>query len=216
MPAEKKWKELYQIGGICLLIDGILLILAFSASFSVPESVAAEDALRQIAQNGLLYRTITGIFTAAAIIFTPAILALYLSLREIQRTRMLIAATLFTMAIALFLGSSVVQYSLARLSADYVTATSEAERAAYVVAWKLVNDTSVAAEALAGLVFAVSVLLVGSVMMKGPYGKPVAYLSIITGIVGIVAIVGLPLDLISSYLTAVWLLAVGYKLYKQS
>ena len=58
-------------------------------------------------------------------------------------------------------------------------------------------------------------------MLKGIFGKSTAYLGLVTGILGIVAVAG-PFFvgalsvaiIIASVLTTVWVLFVGYRLYR--
>jgi hypothetical protein len=64
-------------------------------------------------------------------------------------------------------------------------------------------------------------LLTGFVMMRGAFNKPTAYLGVVTGILGIVSVVGPMLlsaqsaaVIITSVLTTIWVLLVGYRLLR--
>jgi hypothetical protein len=71
------------------------------------------------------------------------------------------------------------------------------------------------------LVLAVGILMIGLVMLNGTFGKRIAYLGIAIGILGVVSVVGpvfvsaLSVTIIlTSVLTAVWVVLVGYRLYR--
>ena len=71
------------------------------------------------------------------------------------------------------------------------------------------------------LVPALGTLLIGLVMRKGIFNKVTAYLGVVTGVLGIVSVVGplfvSALDatiILTSLLTTIWFLLVGLRLYK--
>jgi len=71
------------------------------------------------------------------------------------------------------------------------------------------------------LVLAFGIFMIGLVMLKGMFGKSTAYLGLITGIFGIVSVAGPFLSkslgeivIITSVLTTIWALFVGYRLYR--
>ncbi len=216
MRVEAAWKDLYPLGGVCLLINGIVFSIPWLIMLSFPQTSTGAEALTMMAENSLLFRTVAGIFALVAILFVPGMLALYLSLRSVKKTHMLVATALFAVAVALFLASTVMEYSLIGFSARYVAASSEAQRAAYVAVLDLVNEGTAVADTLGMVLFSISLLIVASVMLKGRFGKPTAYLSILAGILGLVGVVpGLfVVSVASNLLLALWFLAVGYSLYK--
>ena len=65
--------------------------------------------------------------------------------------------------------------------------------------------------------------IIGLVMLKGTFSKVTAYLGIVTGILGIISVLG-PffftglgmIVIITSILTTIWVLFVGFKLLKLS
>jgi hypothetical protein len=71
------------------------------------------------------------------------------------------------------------------------------------------------------LTLAVGILMTGFVMLKGVFTKSTAYLGLVTGILGIVSVVGpffvsalSAAIIVTSILTTVWVLLVGYRLYR--
>jgi hypothetical protein len=113
--------------------------------------------------------------------------------------------------------------ALLTLSEGYAAATTDLQRATYVAAANystaVLNSTVLKVYAI--LVPALGTLLIGLVMRKGIFNKATAYLGVVTGLLGIVSVVG-PLLLsaldatiiLTSLLTTVWFLLVGLRLYK--
>ena len=128
------------------------------------------------------------------------------------------------MALFIFLDLALTWTNYAALitfSSKYAAAANDAQRAAVV---GVANYPSAVLES--GLLFvyntlvlAVGILMTGFVMLKGIFSKSTAYLGLATGILGIVSVVGpffasaLGVTIIvTSILTAVWVLFVGYRL----
>jgi hypothetical protein len=110
------------------------------------------------------------------------------------------------------------------LSGDYAAATSDAQRAAFVAAAHY-PSTLLESQLLFvynSLTLAVGILLTGLVMRQGLFNKSTAYLGVITGVLGVVAVassffassVSTVAIILTSVLTTVWVLLVGYRLYR--
>ena len=113
--------------------------------------------------------------------------------------------------------------SLLSLSGDYAVATTDAQRAASVAAtsYPLAVLTSSLFAVYAILVPSLGILVVSLVMLKGVFGKSTAYLGVLTGILGIVSVVGpfflKALDatvIVTSVLTTLWVLFAGYRMLR--
>jgi hypothetical protein len=94
---------------------------------------------------------------------------------------------------------------------------TEAQRAALASAAEGLIAASNAVNA-AGILTAIGILILSLVMLKGIFHKSVAYLGIVTGILGIVSealrdIIG-PGYIVYGLLLPIWFLAVGWKLYR--
>jgi hypothetical protein len=147
-------------------------------------------------------------------------------LKGINRNAMMVATSCVVLFVVLDLAVTWINYaSLITLSGNYAAATNDAQRAVFVAA---AHYPSVVLESsLLGvyiiLIPGVGILITGLVMLKGIFSKSVAYLGLATGILGIVSVVG-PFFvsslgvavIIASILTTVWVLFVGYRLYKLS
>jgi hypothetical protein len=92
------------------------------------------------------------------------------------------------------------------------------ERAVYVAAARYASAVLASRlEAVYSILFlSLGILLIGLVMRKGSFGKSSAYLGVVTGILGIVAVASTfgPIVILASVLTTAWVLFVGYRLYR--
>ncbi len=214
------WRRLYRLGGISSLVVGTLYIIGLLSLLFLGLPPSDGDAyFRFLAGNKLLFRTLIGIFALATFLQIPIILALYTVLSGVNRTLMLIATALFGLFIVLDLGVNTVNlYAQVLLTDKYMTATGDAQRVAYIAAADLAREAVSVGITLLDLVISVGAILIGLTMLRGVFGKGIAYLSISSGIVGIgatVAVPGLGVGFLISLIAAViWFLAVGSKLYK--
>jgi hypothetical protein len=107
--------------------------------------------------------------------------------------------------------------SILTLFHNYSLAADDAHRAAYLAA------AEYAAAVLATpmeIVYAIAIpstgtLLAGIVMLKSQFGKFAAYLALITGVLGILALTGwFPVIMGNALFATVWFFVVGYKLIR--
>ncbi len=220
MSADQDWKGLYRAGGASFLIIGVLYIIGivlFSQLGGLPTS--GQAALTALSTQKLLAQTTTTIFAATDLLLIPGVFALYVALKGVRRTYALVASGLAGLFIVLDLGVNTVNFfTVIALGDKYAVATTEAQRAAYVAAADLTLGAVNVGLPLAGLAIAVGILIFGLAMLKGVFNKPTAYLAVLLGILGIISSIPIPalaiLFVVVLILSAVWFLAVGYKLYK--
>ncbi len=215
---DPAWKGLYGAGAISSLLVGILFIVAFFL-FGVlgPLASTTEGVLKQIAANRLTFITAQGVLVVATILAIPTILALYIALRDVNKSYMLIAATVFGISTTLALASPFTPLGLLTLSDKYAAATTDAQRAVYVTAAEAVQANSGGGPA-SGILLAVALIIIGLVMLKGVFDRATAYLGIVLGIllfISLLPAIGF-LFIVLIPLAAVWFLAVGFRLYKIS
>jgi len=222
---DPDWKCLYRVGGISALALGLayLIIIALYVAVGAPPK-DAEAHLAYLARHTRAWWGILGLSVLTDFLFVPVASALYLALKGINRSAMLLATACVWLFVVLDLAITWTNYAvLIRLSADYAAATSDAQRAALVAAANY--PSALLGSALFGvyviLVPAVGFLLTGLVMLKGIFNKSTAYMGLASGILAIVSVVG-PLFVsslsvtivIASALTTVWIFFVGYRLYR--
>lgn len=219
--ADPAWKGIYRAGGVSFVIAAILFISSLATSLAGPSAFTAtsgEALLTNLANQKLLFQITSGILTLGSIFLIPPVLALYLALKDMSRTRILIASGLALFGVVLFQGAVIVNYSLVRLSTGYAAAMSESERVAYAVAANLVIEATLAGITVGDIFFGVAVLIVSLVMLKGIFGKGTAYFGIVAGVVLLLGSIPLPalavFFILSFVIIAVWFVVVGSRLYK--
>jgi hypothetical protein len=220
---DGKW--LYRVGGISALVLGIAYIITIPlyAHVGAPPS-GGEARLKYLALHTTVWWAILGLSVLTDFLFVPVALALYLALKGVNRNAMLVATAFVGLFIVLDLAVTWSNYaSLITLSGHYAAATNDAQRAAYVAAANYAS--AVLASSLEAvysiMVLSFGILMIGLVMLKGIFSKSTAYLGLVTGILGIVSVAGpffvstLSVTIIiTSVLTTVWVLFVGYRLYR--
>ena len=216
---------LYRAGGISAVSLGIayIAIIALYVRTGVPPG-AIDARLEYLSGNTRAWWTILGLSVLTDFLFMPLSLALYFALKEVSRTVMLFATVCVALFVVLDLAITWTNYaSLITLSGQYAQSVTEAQKAAVITAatYPSVVLRSGLLFVFNTLVLAVGILLIGIVMLKGGFGKSVAYLGLATGILGIVSVVGpffveaLSATIIfTSILTTIWVFFVGSRLYK--
>jgi hypothetical protein len=221
--ADGKW--LYRVGGICALVFGIayIVIIALYVPVGAPPS-GAEARLIYVAGNTTLWWTILGLSVLTDFLLVPVALSLYLALKGINRNAMLVATAFVGLFVVLDLALTWTNYALViTLSRSYAAASSDAQRAVFVAA--ATYPTAMLESNLLfvynTLTLSVGILMIGFVMLQGIFSKTTACLGVVTGILGIVAVAGpffvsalSATIIIASVLTTVWILFVGYRLYR--
>jgi Domain of unknown function (DUF4386) len=148
-------------------------------------------------------------------------LALYMALKHVNKSLAAIAALI---AIASEVTATAVNSSpqslnaaLILLSDQYAAATADARRLAFATAAESLIATTNAVN-LAGIMLEVGILIISLVMLRGVFPGWVAYLGIVTGVVGILSealrpVIGFAY-IVFFVLEVIWLIAVGWKLYR--
>ena len=221
--SDPSWKGLYLAGSMSAALYVALIILPLVLIFSGPQPPLVDGAalLQYIATHRSVYMielvSFVGLSVPAMIVF----LALYVALEPVNRSYAAIGA-LFGIAsetIALGYGSSPpsLHTGLLNLSNQYMTATSEAQRAVLATAAESLMVLSNAANA-GGILTALAILILSLVMLKSTDWQRVGYLGILTGTSGIVCEtlreVFPSIYFIYGIFLPIWFIAVGWKLYR--
>jgi hypothetical protein len=221
---EGKW--LYRVGGISAIVLGIayIVIMALYVPMGGKPS-GAEAWLTSTAGNATVWWAILGLSVLTDFLFVPVALALYLALKGINRNAMLVATAFIGLFVVLDLALTWINIgSLIALSGSYAAAANETQRAVFVTA--AIYPSTVADSNLVfvynTLTLSVGILMTGPVMLRGIFDKITAYVGIATGLLGTVSVVssffadslsGVTI-ILASVLTTVWVLLVGYRLYR--
>jgi len=221
---DGKW--IYRVGGLSGLVLGIGYLMTFPvityAGGFPPSGIEARLAF--FAEHAAGWWAITGLMIFTDLLYVPVFLALYQSLKGINKYMMLLAIACEGLFIALDLALTWTAFSsLIILGGNYAGATSDTQRAIIVAAAGY--PSTIADSPLLGiytiLIPALGLLLASLVMRKGIFNKTLAYLGVIAGISGILAGLG-PLFIsaletaqkINASLAMIWFFFVGFKLYK--
>jgi hypothetical protein len=212
-------KALLRIGGIAAIALGLgyLIIFPLYAKVGAPPSTG-EAWLTYLAGKAAIWWAILGLSVLTDLLFVPFAFALYVALKDIGRNVMLLATALVASFVMLDLAVTWANYaSLLTLSGRYAAATSDAQRAIYIAAASYAS--AVLASRLeivyAILVLSLGILMIGLVMLRGVFGKPTAWMAIVTGLLGIASIAGSGVTIILNAVCAtVWILCSGFRLYR--
>ena len=217
---------LHRAGGISALVFGIgyIIIIALYVPIGAPPS-GAEARLAYYGGNTRLWWAILSLSVLTDFLLVPAVFALYITLKEINKNAMLLATAFVGLFIVLDLTLTWTNIaSLIVLSSSYAAATNDAPKAVFVTA--AMYPSSVVESSLLfiynSLTFAIGILITGLVMLKGMFGKSTAYLGLLTGILGIVSVTSSFFSsslsavtiILASILTTLWAFFIGYRLYE--
>lgn len=173
-----------------------------------------EATLKAIAGNRAGYILEQVIFPLGGFLFIPAVLALYTSLKDVNKSYALLGSGLALASLTALLSENAGN-ALLTLSDQYSAATTDAQRQVFVTAAQAVNALS-NAQTASGYVAGIGFLIIGAVMLRSVFHKGLAYLGMLTGILILVA--NLPFIGFSFLLfiiaIAVWSIGVGLKLYR--
>ncbi len=218
---DPDWKWLYRVGGISALFLGIgyIVTILLYALVGAPPS-GGEAWLKYLDGKTTVWWTILGLSVLTDWLFVQVTFSLYLALKEVNRNLMLSATAFVGLFVVLDLAVTWPNYAaLITLSGHYAAATNDAQRAAYIAAANYADAVlPYSLPVYSILILSFGILMIGLVMRKGVFSKGVAYWGLVTGILGIVSVVGpffasalSAVVILTSVLTTVWVLLVGYK-----
>jgi|ERR1035437_462891 hypothetical protein len=225
--ANSNMKGLCRVGGvsaILLSMSYIIITVLYVLGGALPSG--SEEWLKHLAKHTLEWRAILGFSVLTDFLFMFVLWSLYYVLKEINRNATLAGICFVGLFVVLDLAVTWPNYSsLISLSSKYAIANNDTQRMALVAAanyaYGVLSSSLFAVYAI--LVPAMGISIIGLVMLKGTFSKVTAYLGIVTGILGIISVLG-PffftglgmIVIITSVLTTIWVLFVGFKLLKLS
>jgi hypothetical protein len=218
-------RTLFRAGGFSAVALGssyLVITALYVLVGAVPSG--GEAWLEYLAAHTAVWWAILGLSVLTDFLFLPVTWSLYLALKSANSNATLLGAGLLVSFAVLDLAVTWPNYaSLISFSGDYAAATTDAQRAASVAAtsYPLAVLTSGLFAVYAILVPSLGILVVSLVMLRGVFGKSIAYLGVLTGVLGIVSVVGpfflKALDatvIVTSVLTTLWVLLVGYRMLR--
>lgn len=204
-------RGLYKFGGAAFAVSGLLFLVRAILDFIAgpPPSQGAE-ILVWVASNTLIHDFQSEILFFAAGFLVPAVVALYQSLADVDKTKAVIGCGIMAVAIPVLMVLLVVHGRL--VYPVYGIRVGTADLAAFVVAIFYGGLHSVS------LLMGIATFVLSWAMRSGGYGKPLVYMGFVTAVVDVVGsypyAIGPTLTLVAQVFFAAWFLAVGSQLYR--
>lgn len=218
-PTRRDGTWIYRLGGAASLAIALayVAITALYASVGAPPTGGTgEEWLSYLAGRTAAWWWIVGLSVLTNLLYVPVALSLYLALRRFNRVAMLIGVAFVGLFVILENAVNWTSYGALLVLSESVTTVGTADQQASVAA----AATAVAAVLASPLaaVWAIGTLsfgflVIGLVMLRGVFNRATAYLGILTGVLGAVAVAGVGAAVILNALCATgWLVLVGYGL----
>lgn len=217
---DPEWKSLYRWGSVAALLYlimaiGIPMVLIVSVDYEF--ELSGVELLEFIAAHRAWWIAVQGLVLGPSVIAIISFLALYVALRQLDKSIAAIAVVITVGALLLFLAYFPVVTGLVYLSDQYVLTTSVAHRAALVggaEALVAMNNAYGPSDTM----FALGILLYSLLMLKGVFHRYVAYLGVATFVAAVIGAALKPL-VGAAYLWwwalfLLWYAGVMIKLYR--
>ncbi|HEU0001655.1 MAG TPA: DUF4386 family protein [Ktedonobacteraceae bacterium] len=219
---DPSWRGLYRAGGISAMLFVVLLLVAIVIVVVAPPPLNADGAttLQYIASHKVLYIIEQVLWLAPSVFAAVVFLALFLALKHLNKSYAALGALAGFVSWVLGLaipttggGAPVLVY----LSDQYMTAATAAQHTTFAtVAEVFIAQNNITSAA--GILAPVGILIISLVMLKGVFPKGIAYVGIVTGVLGIFSEALRPLIgpgyFVYGLLLPTWVLLVGWKLYR--
>jgi hypothetical protein len=211
------------VAAIILALSYVAITALYITAGAIPDYVG-QPWLEYLHGQQVVWWSIAGLSVLTDVLFLVVAASLYVALRSADATAAFVGAGLLALFAILDLAVTWPNYAaLITLSGQYAASTDDARREALAVAADLpaaiLGSSLFAVYAI--LVPSLGILVLGWVMRRGPFGQGTAYLGVLTGILGIVAVLGPYLVpalgavvILTSILTALWVLLVGIRLLR--
>ena len=222
---DPSWRGLYRAGGVSAVLFVVLTIVSIVLAFITPQPQSSGGSLmlpggvatlQYIALNRSVFILDQILFVGPVVLTIVVFLALYVALKHLSKSFAAIGAVVGIVGVVLSLVPFSIVGGLVYLSDQYVAATTVVQRAVFATAAdSLIAQNNIVS--VGGILFAVGVLVISLAMLKGVFHKGIAYLGIVTGVVGIICESLRPIlgPGYSIYLILlIWLILVGWKLYR--
>ncbi|MFQ5908302.1 MAG: DUF4386 family protein [Thermoplasmata archaeon] len=185
--ADSEWTWIHRVAAIAFVVAGVLFIVGTPFAIQARPVVAtASDILAFVAQNPLPLTVASLSFGVVDLLLVPAVLALYVVLRRTNKPVVAVATAWFGLAIAFDLASRAASLSLLGLSVGFDAATDNFGRAAYAAAAEGLLGMQRWAGSLVYFLWGFYAVLVGWVMLRSPFGRPIGYIGMGSGFLGMI------------------------------
>jgi hypothetical protein len=219
--ADSDWKGLYRVGAVAaLLMFALTLIQSFIFITNPPPSTVI-DYFTLFQKNQILgLLDLDLLLIVINVLLILIYLALYIALARFNKSYMTIALAIGIVGTTLFFASREATFGMLSLSNQYATASTDAERAMLLAAGQTLLTVYNGTAFDLSYIFGGIVILIFSVVMlqSNIFGKAIAYVGLVMGILMLVpptvGTIGLVLSLLSLVPTLIWLIPVARRLYQ--
>jgi len=219
---DLSWRGVYKAGGICLLVAGLAIVaVAFLSIVIGPPPSGTEAYLQALAGHAVMAGINFGLFALADVMLLLGAIALYLSLRQVDKNAMLVATALLALFVVMDLAiTEVNSLTLVAITAHYGAAATEAARSTSIAAADYALATLPIGTFLSYFVSSVGLLIVSIVMLRGVFSRPTALAGIFASVAGILGgfypiLPPLAILLTPSLIAfGLWSLLAGLRLYQ--
>ena len=221
--SDESWRGLYLAGSASAILFVVLNVAAIVILAITPPAPSSGGAatLQWIASNKTAYTLELILWVAPSALAMVVFLALYMAVKHLNRSLAAMAAmiAIASEVIALAVNSSPqsLNGALILLSDQYTAAAGDAQRLALATSAESLIATTNAVNPV-GIMLEFGILIMGVVMLRGVFPKWVAYLGMVTGVVGIFSEALRPMIgfgyVVFFLLELIWLVAVGWRLHR--
>ncbi len=215
---DPSWSGVIKWGGLFLFVAGVFLVIFILSVFITqqPLPLPAKDILEDPTLTSVLF-VVAGF---GEVLLMPGALALYFALKNVKRTPMLIATSLWLLCVPMFLAARGLILSLSQMSEQYINTTDAVLKAGYLASAVHALEIEKIYSIMALTLLCAASIIIGTVMRKGIFGKRFGTIVIVAGSLTLFSPFGVIMqapDILSFFgmvLTAYWQITAGLKLYK--
>lgn len=218
---DHSWKDLYITGGISCIVFVALILIAVIAYFIWPYTpgfTSVEDILTTLHDNRIGGLISLDLFMVLGVLASiPIELALYVALKQVNRSYALIALVLVLLAIVLCFQARPLAEAV-YISDQYASATTDLAKSQYLSAGEaLLSHFNGTAWILYTLLTGISGLIFSLLMLRSHiFGKWTALTGIILTVASFgifIPVIGIPLSLLATFGGVVWFSMIGRELF---
>ena len=185
---DRRWKDLYRMAGIAAIVSEIVILLGIITYFIwpyAPGTKTTESIFLLLQSNPFGGLVSLDLFLVVGNLFSVLlILALYVSLKQVNESYALIALAVGLIGVVLLIPSRPL-FELLSLSARYAAATTDAAKNQYIATGDTLLSLFDGTGWFMNTLFGAISLLISSLLMlrSNVYGKSTAYVGILTNVV---------------------------------
>ena len=218
MTVDSSWKGAIKAGGLSLLVGGAIVIIFILSVFifQVQLPLTAQGFL----DSPMLPTLLFCMAAFGEFLLMPGVLALYFSLKDVNKNQVFLGSAIWFVSIPLFLVSRGQVISCITIAGNYAATADATLRAAYLATTQLALEAANVYTIMALDLLGVGAIIIGLVMLKGIFSRSTAYMVILSGALVVMGTVGVILEpltigtLFGLIQNGVWQIVVGLKLYR--